>query len=102
MNESAKVAGVEPALGVDCLMLCGLVLTTTASPVYWKLSQVSLEESPMAPRLDRMAVVFIDKAFTKEVTCDPKLVTEALQFRIAHQMMGPKAFYLNITVWKLV
>jgi ribosomal protein S6 len=56
----------------------------------------------MAPRLDRMAVVFIDHAFTKEATCDPKLVTEALQFRIAHQMMGPKAFYLNITVWKLV
>jgi hypothetical protein len=50
-----------------------------------------------------MAVVFIDRALAiaKTPSFDRKLLTEALQFRIANQMMGPDDFYLNVTVWKL-
>jgi hypothetical protein len=61
----------------------------------------------MAPRFDKINCCYIAKGYgptgnQPKPVLDRNLITEAYQYRIAHQMMGPKAFYLNITVWKLV
>lgn len=44
---------------------------------------------------------YISRDAGKHTVCDPKLITEAWEYRVASQLLEEGDFLLNISVWKL-